>query len=176
MSERQTNDRAFRDLRHFGICFAHTERQSALTVIATVPDSPEESQAFDRLVFGERENCMFGGTEMSIPIVYMRGAIAEGLIRAGGVPETLRLAATTASEVRNLHDVARCYVSEHPAEVHALLETEEGSSEETAAVAALWNDFRACMPRFRVRLNAPWIRSLLAEALLRTAPTPGSSS
>jgi hypothetical protein len=27
------------------------------------------------------------------------------------------------------------------------------------------------MPGFTVRLNAPWIRFLLAEALLRTGPT-----
>jgi len=175
-SEQLSNVRAFSDLRHFGRCFAQTERRVALTVIATVPDSPEEREAFDRFVFGERENCLFGGTDMAMPILYMRGAIAEGLLHSGGVPDTYRLSAPTPAEVHNLHDVARCFTAGHRAQVEALLETEAGSRQETAAVAALWNDFRACMPGVSVRLNAPWIRFLLAEALLRTAPDAAASS
>ena len=52
-----------------------------------------------------------------------------------------------------------------------MLATRAGSAEELAATTALWNDFRTCLPRhFNVRLNAPWIRYLLAEAILRLAP------
>lgn len=175
-SDRLTNVNAFDDLRNFGICFARTQRRDALTVLATAPDSPEERRSFDRLVFGERSTCLFGGTRMSISIVYMRGAIAEGLLRSGGVPDTHRLSAPAVVEVRNLHDVGRCYASGHRAQVQALLETGVGSAEETAAVAALWENFRQCMPGFRVRLNAPWIRYLLAEALLRLAPAAPPAS
>lgn len=169
-SDRLTNVQAFRDLRAFGVCYVRTQRRDALVLIATTPGSREEDEAFRRRAYGERTTCLFGGTNMTLPTIYMRGAIAEGLLRSGGVPDNLRLIAPAASEVRNLHDVARCYASGHRAEVQALLETNPGSPEEAAAVAALWNDFRACMPGFRVRLNAPWIRYLLAEAILRLSP------
>lgn len=169
------NVRPFGDLRAFGSCFARTQRRDALTLIATVPGTPEENQAFRRLVYGERTTCMFGGTRMSIPIVFARGAIAEGLLRSEGVPDTYRLASPTPAEVRDLHGVARCYTSGHRPEVEKLLKTQPGSQEEVKVVAGLWNDFRACMPGFRVRLNAPWIRFLLAEALLRLGPNTTTS-
>jgi len=164
------NMRAFRELQAFGICFARADRRDALDLIATAPGSPEESQVFRRPVYREQESCGFGGSQFSLSNIYFRGAIAEGLLRSGGVPESYRLSAPAPSETRNLHDVARCYASGHRAQVQALLETEPGSQPEVAAVAALWNDFRVCMPGFRVRLNAPWIRYLLAEALLRLPP------
>lgn len=170
-SERLTNVRAFTDLRNFGICFVRTQRRAALTLIATVPGSPEETQAFNRFVFGERSTCMFGGTNVEASIVYMRGVIAEGLLLSGGVPETHRLPAPTAAEVRNLGDVARCYVAGHRAEAQTVLATRLGSAEEVAAVTAVWEDFRTCLPPSqRIRLNAPWIRFLLAEAMLRLPP------
>jgi hypothetical protein len=174
-SERLSNVRAFTDLRNFGICFVRTQRRDALTLIATVPGSREETQAFNRLVFGERSTCMFGGTQVQASIIYMRGVIAEGLLLSGGVPETHRLPAPTAAEVRNLGDVARCYVAGHRAEAQTVLATRLGSAEETAAVTAVWEDFRTCLPpRQPIRLNAPWIRFLLAEAMLRLAPAPDS--
>ena len=40
---------------------------------------------------------------------------------------------------------------------------------------AFWSGFRTCMPGFTVRLNAPWIRFLLAEALLRLGPNMTAS-
>ena len=165
-----TNVKPFRELRSFGTCYARNRRQDALTVIATVPGSAEEDKAFRRLVYGEHTTCMFGGTSMSMPIVFARGTIAEGLLRSDGVPDTYRLPAPAPAEVRDLHGVARCFTSRHRTEVDALLRTQPGSREEVAAVAALWNDFRTCMPGFRVRLNAPWIRFLLAEAMLRLGP------
>jgi hypothetical protein len=77
--------------------------------------------------------------------------------------------------VRDLHGVARCYTSGHRNEVEALMKIHPGSQEEVKAVAALWEDFRKCMPKFQVRLNAPWIRFLLAEALLRIEPNTVAS-
>ena len=163
------NVRAFSDLRAFGICYVRASRNNALAVIATTPASPEEAELFRRRVVGE-QNCLFGGTNMTLSIIYMRGAIAEGLLRSGGVPQTHWLPAPAPAEVRTLHDAARCYATGHRGEIQALLETEPGSQPEVAAVAALWNDFRVCITGPRVRLNAPWIRYLLAEALLRLPP------
>jgi hypothetical protein len=170
-----TNVRPFRELQVFGACFAKSRRRDALTLIATVPGSSEENKAFRQLVFGEHEGCLFGGTRMAMPIVFARGAIAEGLLKAEGVPESYRLLKPTPAEVRDLHGVARCYTDGHRSEVQALLKTQPGSPEEVAAISALWNDFRTCMPGFNVRLNAPWIRFLLAEALLRLGPNSTTS-
>ncbi|HVR89585.1 MAG TPA: hypothetical protein VHG29_00635 [Novosphingobium sp.] len=170
-----TNVRAFSELRAFGACIARTRRGHALAVIAAVPGSPEEDKALREGVYGEHVTCLFGGTRMSMPAVFARGAIAEGLLRSDGVPEDYRLSAPTPAEAKDLHGVARCYTQGHRTEVQTLLQTQAGSPEELKAVAALWEDFRVCMPGFNVRLNAPWIRFLLAEALLRLGPvTPGS--
>ena len=175
-SGRLENVQAFRDLRAFGVCYARTQRRDALALIATAPDSREETEEFRRRVYGERSTCMFGGTNMSLSTIYMRGTIAEGLLRSGGVPETHRLPAPAQGEIRTLHEAARCYATGQRATVQALLETQPGSAEETAAVGALWNDFRVCIAGFRVRLNAPWIRYLLAEALLRLEPSGATPS
>lgn len=165
-----TNGSAFDELQKLGRCFAKTERKNALAVIATVPGSEEEDELFKRVLYGERSTCMFGGTNMTMSTIYARGAIAEGLLRSNGVPQEYVLPAPMPADARDLHGVARCYASGHRAEVQSLLQTKAGSKQETAAVAAIWEDFRTCMPGFNVRLNAPWIRYLLAEALLRLAP------
>jgi hypothetical protein len=165
-----TNMQPYRELRAFGACFARTHRRHALTLIATVPGSVEEGKAFRQLVYGERGTCLLEGTTMAMPTVFARGAIAEGLLKGEGVPEDYRLPAPTSAGAGDLHGAARCYTAKHRTKVETLLQTHPGSPREVAAVAALWNDFRACMPGFRGRLNAPWIRYLLAEALLRLGP------
>ncbi|HST35192.1 MAG TPA: hypothetical protein VLK25_00985 [Allosphingosinicella sp.] len=170
-TDRLDNVQAYRDLRAFGVCYARTQRTDALALIGTTPDSREEMDTIRRRVSGERSTCLFGGTNMRMSNVYMRGTIAEGLLRSGGVPETYRLPAPSPGAARTLHEAARCYTKGHGVTVQALLETQPGSREETAAVGALWNDFRPCIAGFRVRLNAPWIRYLLAEALLRLDPS-----
>jgi hypothetical protein len=144
-------------------------------LIATVPGSPEEDKAFRRKVYGERETCLPGGTTMSMPTIFARGAIAEGLLRSDGVPDNYRLPSPAPAQVRDLHGAARCYTASHRSDVEKLLQTHPGSREEVAAVAGLWEDFRKCMPNFKVRLNAPWIRFLLAEAQLRLGPNTTTS-
>ncbi len=170
-----TNVRPYRELQVFGGCLARAKRRNALALIATVPDSPEETKVLREFVYGERSTCLFGGTQMSMPNVFARGAVAEGLLRSGGVPENLRLTTPSPAEVRDLHGAARCYASNHRAEVEKLLQSHAGSREEVTAVTALWKDFMACMPGFKGRLNAPWIRFLLAEALLRLGPDTSAS-
>lgn len=170
------NARPYRELQTFGACLARTRRRAALALIATEPDSPEETKALRGLVYGEHSTCLLSGTEMSMPNVFARGAVAEGLLRtAGGVPETYRLPSPSPTEVRDLHGAARCYTSSHRTEVEKLLQTSPGTREEVTAVAALWEGLKTCMPNLKVRLNAPWIRFLLAEALLRLGPSTTSS-
>ena len=107
-SGRLENVQAFRDLRTFGVCYARTQRTDALAVIATTPDSRAKREAVRRRVSGVRSTCLFGGTNMSMSHIYMRGTIAEGLLRSGGVPETYRLPAPAPGEARTLHAAARC--------------------------------------------------------------------
>ena len=164
------NARLYRDLSRFGRCFVEGKRNRALALIATVPGSQEEAQAFGRL--NREQGCLLPGNNISIPTVYYRGIIAEALYHANeGVPESHILPAPTVDEVRTLSDTARCYASGHRPQVQGLLATELGSAEQGAAVASLWEGFRACLPpEARIRLNATWIRFLLAEALLRLPP------
>lgn len=168
--ERLEHINAYRELQLLGICFARTQRPAALAVIATTPGSREERQVLDRRFFGERGTCAHGGTNMRMSTVHARGAIAEGLFKSGGVPPEYRLPAPAPTEVRDLLGAGLCFAASHRAEAQALLETQAGSEEETAAVTALWEDFRTCIPGFRIRLNAIWIRYILAEGLLRLAP------
>lgn len=176
MSETQmANMKPFRELQAFGDCLARAQKKPSLDIIATEPGSREEAKLLKRYVYGEHTMCMFGGTNMTMPAVFARGAVAEGLLRQGGVPATHRLPSVEPGKARNLHDVARCYTSTHRGEVEKLMSIRPGGPEEVKAVAALWPDFRKCMPGFNVRLNAPWIRFLLAEALLRLEPTTTAS-
>jgi hypothetical protein len=165
-----SNVRPYKELQSFGDCLARKSRKAALAVVATAPGSREEDKILKKYVFGEHETCLFGGTEMQMPAIFARGAIAEGLLRAEGVPAEYRLPAPAPSAVRDLHGAARCYTSGHRGEVRKLLQTDPGTPQEVQAVAAIWDEFRTCMPNFKVRLNAPWIRFLLAEALLRVEP------
>ena len=174
---RLENVRAMRDLIRFGRCYVSMHRNQALSLLATTPGTAEEGEVFRRLVRVE-QNCLFPGT-MTLSAVYFRGAIAEAFLRSPeGVPASYRLPAPTLAEVRHLGDVARCYASGHRVQAQNLLATEAGSPEELAAVQSIWNDFRTCLPAdARVRLNATWIRFLLAEALLRLDPAaPASGS
>lgn len=165
------NMNAFRELSAFGACYARSSRSNALAFIATRPGSREEADIFDRYIGGERYSCGSGPSSTQASMVYWRGVIAEGLLRTSGVPESHVLPVPASAEARDLHDAARCYAGRHGADIRGLLATRLGSPEEMAAVGAMWNDFRGCMPAgLSVRLNAPWIRFLLAEAMLRLAP------
>ena len=165
------NMNAYRELRMFGICLVRTERSAALAIIAAPQGSREEDRAMQGTVFGELDtNCMGGGDHTVMSPVLARGAIAEGLLLSGGVPQNMLLPAPAPNEVRDLGGAGRCYAVGHQAEVRALLATQIGSPQERAAAAALWADFRPCLARYNLRLSPVWIRYILAEGLLRLAP------
>ena len=166
------NMQAFTELSAFGRCFVRANRAGALSLIATAPGSAEEHALFDRLVSRREETCLGAGTNTAGSLIYWRGVIAEALLESNvPLPAELRLPAPALAEVRDLGGVARCYAAGHNAEVRALLETRPGSRQELAAATALWPEFRQCLPpSANIRLNAQWIRYLLAEALLRLPP------
>lgn len=172
------NVRAFTELNVFGRCFVRSNRVGALSLIATAPGSREEGELFDRLVLRDDEVCMSAGSRVVSSMVYLRGAIAEALVETRvELPAELRQLAPAVAEVRDLSGVALCYTTGHRAEVQALLDTPAGGPQELAAVTALWGAFRQCFPpNFNVRLNAQWIRYLLAEALFRLPPAAPAAS
>lgn len=169
------NVKVLKDLDTFGRCYAGTNRKMSLELIATKPGSKEENDVYRKLTRLDQD-CLFGGTQIFSSVVYIRGTIAEGLLTEGGVPDELLLPApASAAEVTTLSEAARCYTAGHRREVQALMKLDAGTKEEVAAIGALWPGLKACLPkRANVRLNALWIRFLLAEALLRTrvAATP----
>ena len=172
-----SNMNAYRELRMFGICVARSQRADALAVIAARHGSPEEVDLIRRRILGERETCMGAGDTTRMTTTLARGALAEGLLLSGGVPPELRLPAPRPEEVRDLAGAGRCYASGHQTEARAVLAAQIASPQETAAIRGIWNDFRTCLSRFQVRLNAVWIRYLLAEGLLMLAPAgPGSGN
>ena len=161
---------AYRELQVLGVCFARSLRPNALAVIAAAPGSREESEVLRRRFYGERDICVGGGHRMQMSTIHARGAIAEGLLKTGGPSPEIQRPAPPMSEIRNLVDAGLCFAATHRAQALALMETIPGSPQETAAVTALWQDFRTCIPGFRIRLNAIWIRYIIAEGLLRLAP------
>lgn len=173
-------DRAagMRELVTFGRCYARNSRADSLSLIATRPTSREEAEVYRRLFSGDSLMCLTAGMTMRAPLGYVRGAIAEGLFRAGlGVPATHMLAAPAVAEVRNLSDAARCYAAGHREQVRSLLPLAPGTREEFQAVQALIGGFLACMPPgARVDDNATLIRYRLLEGLLRLAPNAPAPS
>lgn len=173
-------DRAagMRELVTFGRCYARNSRNDSLSLIATRPTSREEADVYRRLFSGDSLMCLTAGMTMRAPLGYVRGAIAEGLFRAGqGVPATHMLAAPTVAQVRNLSDAARCYAAGHREQVRALLALAPGTREEFEAVQALVSGFFACMPPgARIDGDATLIRYRLVEGLLRLPPNAPAPS
>jgi len=168
---------AMRELVIFGRCYARNSRADSLSLIATRPTSREEAEVYRRLFRGDTLMCLTAGTSLRMPLAYVRGAIAEGLFRAGqGVPASLMLAAPTVAQVRNLSDAARCYAAGHRAQVRAL-PLAPGTREEYDAVSRLMTGFGACMPPgARLDGSATLIRYRLVEGLLRLAPGAAAPS
>lgn len=163
---------SMRTLVFFGRCYARRARNESLSLIATRPTSREEAETYRRLFRAEGLICLPPGTTMSMPLAYVRGAIAEGFFQSEeGFPASHMLAAPTVDQVRNLSDAARCYAAGHREQVRALLPLRPGTREEFEAVSALMGGIRACLPPgARFELSATVIRYRLVEGLLRLAP------
>lgn len=157
----------------FGTCYAQTNRVSALTLIATAPNSREEAETYRKL-FGKAYNsCLGDVTELhGVTIGMMRGAIAEGLYRKRvPLPAELMQTPPAREQIRNLSQAALCYTAGHAADARNLvLGTRPGSRKEYEAVVALMPEFGRCIPAGakNVSFDVTQIRFRIAEALLRT--------
>lgn len=170
-------EQALKEMAILGRCYARNKRDKSWELIGTRPASPEESNTLKKLFKGDSEMCLVPGTTLGMPSDYIRGVIAEGLLREqAGVPQAYMLAAPSLAQVRSLSDIARCYAAANPAKARAVLATKVGSRQEFDAVSAIIGEFQPCTPEgARIRADATLIRFRLAEALLRlpSAATAG---
>lgn len=172
------NEEALRTLTAFATCYARTHSADAFALLATDPHSVAEAETYRRLFRRDNQACLGEGTELSVPVTFVRGAIAEGLLERGtAVPAALvRAAPAAGAEIRKYTEAARCYAANHGAEIRALLATSPGGRREFDALRPLADDFFRCMPAGgqNRRFNATHLRYMLAEALLRLPPTPSA--
>ena len=168
---------ALRLLHAFGNCYARMSTQRAFELLGTEPGSREEAATYRRLFRGDSQNCLGEGTDLRVPVAFVRGSIAEGLLEnAIPVPAALaRAAPGPGDQIRKYSEAARCYAAGHAGEIRTLLASAPGGQRELAALRPLAGDFFRCMPSSAQdrRFNATHLRYMLAEALLRL---PSSST
>jgi hypothetical protein len=158
----------------FGRCYAREYRANSFELLATRPGSAEENAVLARQFNGE-VGCLGDVSLLSTSMRFIRGAIAEGLVRERTpLPANLIVTAPAdASAVRSMSDAARCYVAAHREEVRALVDTTRpGSSGELAIIQRIGPEFLNCVPP--AARNHPFnptdLRFHLVEAYLRLPP------
>lgn len=168
-------DEALRTLTAFGSCYATRQSADAFALIGTEPGSRAEAETYRRLFRRDSQACLGEGTDLAMPVAFVRGAIAEGLYKNGvSLPAHLAQSAPApGAPIRRFSEAARCYTAAHRERTRALVETTPpGSRRELAALNQLAPDFFRCLPEsaWARRLPPTQIRFLLAEALLRLPP------
>ncbi|HYD12039.1 MAG TPA: hypothetical protein VEC11_04255 [Allosphingosinicella sp.] len=172
------SEEALRALAAFGTCYARLSTARAFELLATEPGSREEAETYRRLFRSDSQNCLGEGMDLRVPVTFVRGAIAEGLLEHGiAVPAGLvRAAPAPGAEIRKYSEAARCYAAGHGAEIRTMLASSPGGERELAALRPLADQFFRCMPANAQdrRFNATHLRYMLAEALLRL-PSPSTA-
>ena len=167
-------------LHAFGNCYARMSTERAFELLGTEPGSREEAATYRRLFRSDSQNCLGEGTDLRVPVAFVRGAIAEGLLEnAIPVPAALvRAAPAPGDQVRKYSEAARCYAAGHTGEIRTLLAAAPGGERELAALRPLAEDFFRCMPANAQdrRFNATHLRYMLAEALLRLPSTTAQAA
>ena len=126
-------------------------------------------------VFHGEVGCLGDVNRLSTSTRFIRGAIAEGLVRERTpLPANLIVAPPAdVSSIRTLTDAARCYAANHREEVRALVDTTRpGSSGELTLIQHIGPDFLNCVPP--AARNRPFnptdLRFHLIEAYLELPP------
>lgn len=178
--EYSDTEEALRTLSAFGNCYARLNTARAFELLGTDPGSRAEAETYRRLFRRDTQNCLGEGTQLSAPVAFVRGAIAEGLLeRDVALPAALVLAAPApGAQVRRFSEAARCQAVGHGAEIRAMLAASPGSQREMAGLRPLIEGFFRCLPDSAQnrRFGATQLRYLLAEALLRLPPATASAA
>jgi hypothetical protein len=174
------NEEALRTLTAFATCYARTNAADGFALLATDPGSVAESTTYRHMFRSDNQACLGDGTSLSVPVTFVRGAIAEALLERGApVPAALvRAAPAPGAEIRRYTEAARCYAANHGAAIRTMLAASPGGQRELAALRPLADDFFRCMPANAQdrRFNATHLRYLLAEALLRLPSATASAA
>ena len=120
-------------IRRLGLCLADAKEADARAFLAATPGSAGETAVFGRLFHRQTNSCMGNFVAASFPRAYVRGAIAEGFVKMMSEAERAAIASraiSDVSDVRTMHDFARCYVAQQPATALAFLA-------ETRAISAI---------------------------------------
>lgn len=163
---------AFDDLAGFGGCYATQQQKDALALLSTSPGSADEARVYKKL-FSKSQFCLGDLSGLSVPWVYVRGAVGEGFYaRKVPVPSAYSAPHSLAPEkVQSIMDAAICYADKHTAEARALIETTKPQTKaESAAMDALWPNFEACLPANipqDFKFDPLIVRYRIAEALWR---------
>jgi hypothetical protein len=164
---------AQRVLYDYGWCLAKFGRKPAERFVATVPFSPAAADSAKRLAKNE---CLADGT-MSFNPEALRGPIYQALYRlrfgpkpVGGLdsaPAILQESGANAPVII-LRAFADCVVRRDASSARALIMSDIGKPEETAAFTALVPSMGACVAKdSTVELKRPLLRGLFAESLYK---------
>jgi hypothetical protein len=163
---------AYDDLNAFGACYASKQTSDALKLLRTEAGSVDEANVY-KVLFSKDQFCLGDLSGLGVPWKLVRGAIAEGMY-ARKMPLPAGFAAPramTREQVKSVMDAAICYVSQHPSDARALIETTKpGTKEEVAAVDAFEANFAACLPPNipqQVQIDTILLRYRIAEAMWR---------
>ena len=162
-----------RALRQFARCAVLNDRRRAVSLLVDDYTSETYGTALRRLVTGNN-SCLPPGSRLQFGGVLFAGNLAELLLRQTAPRGTLagRVAFNAAAapvQARSEGDaMSMCVVRAAPAELEALLDTEPGSTEETAAVRAITPQIGPCLASgAAIRFNRPGLRAVLALAAYR---------
>jgi hypothetical protein len=155
------------------------ERVSAL--LATAPDSSDEAKALRG--FTSMEACTRGRMFVSARTGEIRGAFAEvalkrdaarlaTLVTRAATPPT-PIAERAAGTRRFVVAYSHCLATADPAKAVAVLSTTYRSDEETAAMLAIGEPLKQCMPAgVAYQLNIRDVRNHIADALYQLGGVP----
>lgn len=181
-SHLKEGDVGVQTLYRLAVCARIHRRQAAEALLATAPNSPEESARLGAAIPSGQTECPIRTTRLVIRSrILVRGALAEALYNGDGrkprTPVALPLTETFQPSKKGSPLVvgrwlARCAVRREPRLAHGVVKWNPGAVGEARALRLLKPTFIACLPvgeRLQVsRLN---IRALIAEELYRASIT-----
>ncbi|WP_271077738.1 hypothetical protein [Aurantiacibacter sp. MUD61] len=168
----------WRFLDQVGPCLANQKPDDSEAFIDTVIGSDAEEAAFDTLFNvgrNRRNNCMgrYSGV-YGAQRAHIRASVAEGLfedLSEANIEALIASPPVAPDSIDTLHDIASCYVANHPAEAREWLrQTDIATEGELQFIGERVDQLGACFPMDReISLDATTIRMAVAEAAYRAA-------
>ena len=163
-------------LADFADCVIAQDPKQSANLFATVPGSREEGIAIRK--FGNLDICTRGRSFVSARTGEIRGALAEIALKRDAAKLATLSARTAIPSVRIAERevgtrtfiiaYGQCLASAAPAQAVQLITTDYGSDAERAALLAIGEPLKACMPEgVAYSINIRDVRNHVADALYR---------